>query len=185
MPEVSARSRSSESARMRLPSSVSAASARWRRGSTKPTRITISWVRPIRRPGTRPWRAVDVELAQLGAPDELDPVADTNASPSVISSSCSIPAPRVRIGAHIVFSRRIPSSAVVAIANAISEHQRQVPGDVDQVGHVGAEGEEVAVGEVDQLEDSVDEGEADGAERVDRAEREAVEAALRDVVRPW
>ena len=62
------------------------------------------------------------------------------------------------------------------------EHQRQPPGDVDQVRHVGAEGEEVAVGEVDQLEDPVDERQADRAEGVDRAQREAVEPALRDVV---
>ena len=106
----------------------------------------------------------------------------TNASPSVISSSCSIPAPRFRIGAHMVFSKKIPSTAVVAIANGDAQNQRQVPGDVDQVGHVGAERQEVAVGEVDELEDSVDEREADRAERVDRAEREAVDAALGDVV---
>ena len=62
------------------------------------------------------------------------------------------------------------------------EHQRQLPGDVDQVGHVGAEGEEVAVGEVDELEDPVDERQADRAEGVDRAQREPVEPALGDVV---
>ena len=63
-----------------------------------------------------------------------------------------------------------------------AEYERHPPGDVHQVRHVGAEGEEVAVGEVDQLEDPVDEGEADRAERVDRPEREAVEPGLRDVV---
>ena len=54
------------------------------------------------------------------------------------------------------------------MAQKTADHQGQAPGDVDQVGHVGAEGEEVAVGEVDELEDPVDEGQPDGAERIDR-----------------
>ena len=38
------------------------------------------------------------------------------------------------------------------------------------------------MGEVGQLEDSVDERQADRAERINRAEREAVQGSLRDVV---
>ena len=50
MPEVSARSRSSESARIRLPSSVIRSISPVATRVAKPTTITISWVRPIRRP---------------------------------------------------------------------------------------------------------------------------------------
>ncbi len=43
----------------------------------------------------------------------------TKASPIVINSSCSMPAPRPRIGAHMIFSSKIPSNAVITIAKTI------------------------------------------------------------------
>ena len=75
----------------------------------------------------------------------------------------------------MIFSSKIPSSAVATIAKTIAEISGRSQVTLTRIGHVGAEGEEVAVGEVDELEDPVDERQADRAEGVDRAEREAVE----------
>ena len=185
IPAVSARSRSSESARIRLPSSVSR--------SIRPVGDDDDDADDDR----DQLRAADREAEELDGRGVVDVEAERcrcpssnwitarirNASPIDISTSCSSPArlrahrrPHDLLGQDAEHRGRRPSR------RRAPNDQRHAPGDVHQVRHVGAEGEEVAVGEVDELQDPVDERQADRAERVDRAGREAGEAGLGDLV---
>ena len=88
--------------------------------TTTPITIVISCVRPIERP-----RNCTVAVLLTSSVSTSVPHSNwinariRNASPIDISTSWRSPARLRRIGAHIVFSVRMPSAAVVTIANTI------------------------------------------------------------------
>ena len=185
MPVVSARSRSSDSARICLPSSVNRSIspvADDDDDADDDRRPAACW--PIESPRNSTVAVLLTSRLSDSVPQlELDRRADQEREPDRHQHQLQQPgALAAHRRPHDLLGERSRAPRSIDHREAGSRPERQRPGDVRQVGHVGAEGEEVAVGEVDQLEDPVDERQADGAERVDRAGREPVEAGLGDRV---
>ena len=150
-----------------------------------PTTTTSSSVWPIRSPRKVTLSVTLTSRVRISVPQNHW-IAERirKARPIDISISCRKPAP---FGPHRPPHHPLgeqPEQRRRRHREEDRRDQRHAPGDVDQVGHVGAEGEEVPVGEVDQPQDPVDEGQPDRAERIDHPEGQPVERRLRDVVEP-
>ncbi len=131
---------------------------------------TYSSVVPIVRPvrsSNQPTVDVRSESSCRGRAPQMNWIMlrRTNASPSDIRRSWSIPAFFFRIGRHMMSSDRDAESCGREHTGQDADDDRRVQRDVEREGDVGAERQHVAVSEVDELEDPVDERQADRAER--------------------
>ena len=188
IPVVSARSKLSASARIWRPAEVARSIAATANRTTNAITTTYSSVVPIVRPvrsSNQPTVDVRSESSWRGLAPQMNWIMlrRTNASPSAIRRSWSIPAFFFRIGRHMMSSEAMPNAAVASTPASNADDERRVQRHVERERDVGAEGQHVAVGEVDELQDPVDERQADRAEREVRAGDDAVDGPLAPFLR--
>ena len=150
--------------------------------AARPTSVTISSVRPIRRPKIVTPAVTSAPDARSSGPgDERDRVPHHVGEPEREQEELQLadPLPSDRPPEHDLEREREPRRHHDTEQGGDDERQvERVRSDQ----HVRAEGEELAVGEVHEAEDAEDQRQADGAEREVVPGDDPVERRLRELV---